>query len=312
MRRLVAVAALGWLVASALAALPAGTHLDANLAPPTIAVGDRVEATLTLHLGADDAALDATFPDWSRGWGDAEVLAASPVERLSEGGEPRLVQRLTLTAFRPGTVELPPVAVRLGSDPARSITVPAPLHLIVRSVLAADEKDAKPAPAAAPRPMPVSSRVAWALATALVLAGSSAWLAWRRGAFAAAKAIVPPLPPRRQLAFALGSLAGQAPDRAWRELSLAVRRYLGQTLAFPAAESTSTEIHRRLAARHLAPELARRGVKLLREADQVKFARRPATPSEIVAAIDEAAAVADAVEAHLHPEPAAAATAPTP
>ena len=37
---------------------------------------------------------EATFPDWSKGWGEAEVLQAGPVERTPAADGTHLVQRL--------------------------------------------------------------------------------------------------------------------------------------------------------------------------------------------------------------------------
>lgn len=288
------------------------TRLEATLAPTRLAVGDRVAATLTLHLAEADTALDATFPDWSAGWGGAEVLAASPVERIAAGEQVLLVQKLTLTAFQPGPLELPPVAVRVASDPERRIALPAPLQLEVESVLPEDEATPAPAPPASPRPQPLPAAVGWTIAAAVALAAAAGALAWRRGSFGEVAPPAPPVPPRVELAAALASLATLESDAAWRSLSLALRRYLGRALSFPAVESSSTEIYRQLAARRLAGDLVQRGVRVLRQADQVKFARRGASANELAVASGEAAAVADALEAHLHPEPAAGATQGTP
>lgn len=284
------------------------TRLEATVVPTHLAVGDRVAATLTLHLAQADTALDATFPDWSSGWGEAEVLVASPVERIAAGDQVLLVQRLTLTAFRPGTLELPPVAVRVASDPERRIALPVPLQLEVDSVLPDDEAAPSPAPPAAPRPQPLPAAAGWTIAAAVALAAAAGALAWRRGSFGEVAPPVPPVPPRVELAAALASLPALDSDAAWRRLSLALRRYLGRALSFPAVESSSTEIYRQLAARRLAADLVQRGVRVLRQADQVKFARRGASASELTIAAGEAAAVADALEAHLHPEPAAGET----
>lgn len=294
----------------ALIAVPAAgseTRLEATLAPTQIAVGDRVAASLTLHLAAPDAALDATFPDWSSGWGGAEVLDASPVERIAAGDQVLLVQRLTLTAFKTGPLDLPPVTVRLAGDPELRVAMPAPLRLEVRSVLPEGETP-EPAPPAPPRTLPLPATVGWTIAAALALAAAAAALAWRRGAFGEVAPLPPPVPPRVELAAALASLSALEPEAAWRRLSLALRRYLGRALGFPAVESSSTEIHRQLAARRLAGDVVHPGVRLLRQADQVKFARRAASASELAAAAGEAATLADALEAHLRPAPASSET----
>ena len=55
-------------------------------------------------------------------------------------------------------------------------------------------------------------------------------------------------------------------------LSLALRRYLGRRLAFPAVESTTTEIQERLRPLMLPADMGMRTVQLLRDCDMVKFA----------------------------------------
>jgi hypothetical protein len=56
-------------------------------------------------------------------------------------------------------------------------------------------------------------------------------------------------------------------------LSQALRRYLGRTFGFPAPESTTSEIQRRLVARGWPSAQVRAMVELLRACDLVKFAR---------------------------------------
>ena len=133
MRARVRAAALFCALALA-ASLAGGTEsraLDVALDPQTIAVGDPVVATLTLELDSADAAREATFPDWSQGWGEAEVLHASPVEKASSGDRVQLVQRLRLTAWKSGTTALPPIEVRLSGEPELRILTPPSLALEV-------------------------------------------------------------------------------------------------------------------------------------------------------------------------------------
>lgn len=55
-------------------------------------------------------------------------------------------------------------------------------------------------------------------------------------------------------------------------LSLALRRYLGRRLDFPAVESTTTEIQQRLRSLMLPADMGMRTLQLLRDCDMVKFA----------------------------------------
>jgi hypothetical protein len=276
----------------------AETSIQVTLDPEHLLVGDRVTATLTLPLPDDGAS--PTFPDWSNGWGEAEVLEAGAVTVEGEGEARVASQRLTLTAFRTGKVELPPVVVRVGED--RELRTPAALALEVRSVLAADDADLDPAPPAPPRALPVPRAVWYALAVALALTALAGMLAYRRR-YGSDPLAAPALAPFAELERALGLLGERTPDEAFRGLSHAFRRYLGRAFGFPALESSSTEIHRRLAERGVARDVVQRATATLRLADQVKFARRPARADEVASRIDESRALGREIEGLLSPAP---------
>jgi hypothetical protein len=279
-----------------------------ELEPAAPAVGDPVVATLTLALAAPDATREATFPDWTRGWGEAEVLNASAVEKTPTSDGVVLVQRLRLTVFRPGRTALPQVEVRLSGEPARRAATPPGLALEVRSVIPADDKELKPAPPSPPRALDVPPSFWWALAVGSALVALAAVLAWRRRPGVDALA-APELSPLAELERALGLLTAEPPAGAFAHLSQALRRYLGRRLGFRALESTTTEVQRRLAALRLDPTLVQRAVRLLRLSDQIKCARRPAESSEAEARIAETREIAAAVEGHLAPLEEAAASA---
>ncbi len=278
----------------------AAAQVGVVLAPATLAVGDPVEATLTLTLAAADAAREVTFPDWSEGWGEAEVLQASPVEKTTVPGGVQLVQRLRLTAWKSGRTALPPVEVQLAGEPAGSATTPADLGLEVRSVLAADDKELQPAPPAPPRALAIPRSFWWTLAAGAALVALAAVLAWKSRPGVDPLA-APELSPLAELERALGLLAAESPAAAFAHLSQALRRYLGRRLEFRALESTTSEVQRRLATLRLEPALVQRAARLLRLSDQIKFARRPAEQAEAAARIAEARELAGEVEVHMAP-----------
>ena len=292
--------------------LPTPATMEPTIAvqfePSSPAVGDPVVATLTLPLAADDAAREVTFPDWTKGWGEAEVLNASAVEKTPAADGVVLVQRLRLTVFRPGKTALPQVEVRLSGEPGRRATTPPGLELEVRSVIASDDKELKPAPPSPLRALAVPLSFWWTVAVGSALAAVAAVLAWKRRPGVDLLA-APELSPLAELERALGLLAAEAPAGAFAHLSQALRRYLGRRLGFRALESTTTELQRRLAALRLDTALVQRSVRLLRLSDQVKFARRPAESSEAAARIAETREIAAAVESHLAPIEEAAASA---
>jgi hypothetical protein len=278
--------------------------------------------TLELAVTASELAGEARFPTWGKTWGDAEIVGAGPVERSAGGaGETRLRQRVTLVAFRPGKVPLPAVDVVIPmAGGSRKLSTPAGLALQVASVIPGDPRQAKPKPPAAPRPLPWGRRFWWTFAGMSVAAlALGFWVFARRRA---AEIAAPALPPfeelERELARIAATLAGPegagAPARIAAALSSALRRYLGRELEFPALESTTTEIQRRLRAGQTPEGISRPGVDLLRRLDRIKFSRRetqsperPESAANVASgaifseAIAAARSVASGLDRHLRP-----------
>ena len=279
-------ALLALMAGAALAAPPppppaSAVHLDVAVAPGKATVGDHVEVVLTLRAPAAELAGEPRFPVWGQEWGEAEVTEKEEPARISEaGGTVVWRQRIALTAWHPGKVSLPPVAVAV---PLKSATVqaasPANLALAVSPTLPPTkqgEKDPPRKPDAPPRLLPWGAPFGWStLALSLACLGV-AYLLWRRERQTeTAAAPVPALAPFEELLAGLDRLAGEGSAVVLHtRLSLALRSYLGRTLAFPAAESTTSEIQRRLILRQLPSALVRRTIELLRACDLVKFARQ--------------------------------------
>jgi hypothetical protein len=292
---------LALLVAVATPALAEPARLDVDLAPRTATVGDPVIVTLTLRLDAADRDRRASFPEWGEAWGDAAVLAVSPVVQRDETGRHLVVQKLRLAAYRPGRIALPPREIHLAGAPPTSLATPADLALDIRSVLTGDDKNAAPEPADPPRALPVPAAFAWTVAALAALALAAGIVLWRRPRVASRAPAATALAPLAELERALAGLGGQPPVAAQTALSLALRRYLGRSLGFPAAESTTSELARRLDRCGLERDLVKRFVRLLRDADAVKFALQPTDGAAIARGCDEARALALAVEQHLQP-----------
>ncbi len=214
--------------------------------------------------------------------------AGRPGGTGQEGGIAVYTQRLVLAAFRPGKVELPPaaIAVPLAGGTVQAWT-PAGLALAVRSVLPAGAaaRDLQARPPAPLRPLPLGAPFFYALTVLGAVAAAGIWLLWRRerrrrAAAGALAGTAPPLAPLPELLAALDRLAGEpSPVALHTGISQALRRYLGRTVGFPAPESTTTEIQRRLLARGWPSAQVRPAVELLRACDLVKFARQEA-PAE--------------------------------
>lgn len=268
---------LSLLLAAPLLAQPA-PRVTVTLNPQQPTVGDRVEAVLTLEVPAAELASDPRFPVWSGRWGEAEVLLEGPGQKVSEeGGVATYQQRVVLAAFRPGKVPLPATNVAIPrKDGTIQAATPAGLGLDVRSVLPADEKEQIPRPPAPPRQLPIGERFWWTLAALLALCLLAGWLLWRRRRTAAeGPGAVPVLAPFEELSGELDRLSAEpSAVLLHTRLSLALRRYLGRVLPFPAVESTTSEVMRQLQSRRMPGPLVRQTVELLRACDMVKFARQ--------------------------------------
>ncbi|HEY3567044.1 MAG TPA: hypothetical protein VGP73_03850 [Thermoanaerobaculia bacterium] len=298
----------GGLLALFLLATPAlaqPPQVTVAFAPSAPTVGDRVEATITVRVPTADLVADPRFPAWGKTWGEAEVESGGRPVRISEqGGTAVWEQRITIAAFKTGSIPLPPVAVAI---PYKSGTVqartPAGLVLAVRSVIPPSEKDPAPRPPAPPRSLSLGRYFWWTLAAltlACLAAGALLWLQRRRKG---APGRAPALPPFEELAAEI--------DRLRREpsmivlhtgVSFALRRYLGRRLPFPAVESTPSDIQRQLLSRRMPGPLTRQTVELLRACDLVKFARQEVGEAQARERAEAARRIAGEWESHLAPK----------
>jgi len=300
--------------AAASTATADGYDLAVEITPRSVTVGDHITAVLTLRTPADRSA-EPRFPTWGDQWGDADVLDAGPVEsgtgRPQDGsGQRTWHQRLVLAVFRPDTVTLPPVTVRVppaAGSPGRTVEVTsgAPIQVQVESVLPpnADPATLQPTSAAPPRSLPAGARFWWTLAVGGLLAGALFLVgSLRRRRRAEGTAAAPVLPPFDELVAQLDTLR-DAPPRSLEAghvtLSLALRRYLGRRLDFPATESTTTEVRRRLRERRLPDRVIEPTALVLERCDGVKFARAHVTADALGANVAAARELARTLEEHL-------------
>lgn len=304
-------------------------RLAVTLEPETVTVGERVVATLRLSAPRDAVGSGPRFPVWRDSWGDAEILEVGPLESNAstardapDGRKAADVvtwsQRLTLAAFRTGEVALPPREIVLpGNRPdERSVltTSPPALSFTVESVLpaGADPDAVEPAPPAALRELPVGDTFWWTLAIAGLLTASAIGAVLLRSRTDRPGRTAGHTRPYDELRKRLDALAGAAVagsaaptpevlERGCVELSHALRRYLGRSLDFPAAESTTTEVRRGLRERRAPEAVVGRTDRVLRSCDRVKFARRPVEASTLRNRIEEVRELARALEEHLRP-----------
>ena len=151
---------------------PPSAALTVEISPPKIRVGDVVEATLTLDVPTEVEG-EPLFPNWQRHWGSAEIREIDNVVTSKYGAGSRYVQKLRLTAFRPGVIALPAPTVSLASASGAnhaasgsSISASEPPSFEVVSVLPPPgEEELEPKPPEAPRALATGAKFWWANAS---------------------------------------------------------------------------------------------------------------------------------------------------
>ncbi len=283
------------------AAFAQDASLTVDIRPTTAEIGDRVVATLTLTQTAE-AVGPPVFPDWEDSWGEAELMATGPVEEL---GGSRFRQEVTLTVFRTGEVTLPPVTVEVPLPEQVLAVTSEPRVLEIRSVLPQDVEDPEARPPAPPRALPIGETF-WRSVVGLALACLAAafFLARRRATDVGDESRA--IPPLEALAKDLEGLRSSKDPVAFHTgLSLCVRRFLGRCFAFPALESTTTEVRRRLLGAEVPTATVSRVERLLRRSDLVKFAHEFAPAGRVRqepdAGLEEALALGGEIDRYLRP-----------
>ncbi len=290
---------------------PVPAHLSVSIQPDQLTVGDRTEVTLSLTVAADQLAGPPRFPVWKDSWGNARVLKAGPVRKVSKkNGEQVFEQSVTLVPFSTGKIPLPPrqIAVPFHSSTAE-VATPDELALHVRSVLpSAEEKGTKlvPKPPAPPRPLGLGAAFWWTGAAGSLMVLAALALLYRRRRRAGAEGLTRPLkPPLEELEARLNEARRETDlDRLHTAVSLALRGYLGRVLSFSACDRTTREIRDELRNRRQPEVWSRSCVQLLLDCDQVKFARHRAERSVAEDRIARALEVGRALETRLRPVPA--------
>jgi len=272
--------------------------LTVQLQPVAVTIGDRIEATLRLDTGSPPSS-PPRFPFWESHWGQAEIVTVEPPVDLGSGV---WTQRLELAIFETGDATLPGVQVEIPRADVTTTAISAAAIIQVDSVLPSSEEEVSPQPPAPVLALPAGRAFWWAmvlLAAACLALGYFVLRSARRiSAVLAALA----LSPMEAFQGALVKLRAETGvERVYTGLSLELRRYLGRALGFPAAEGTTTQIQRSLRERQLPAELVRDTLGLLREADQIKFARGAADRARVDHRLDDAERLASGVERWLEP-----------
>ncbi|MGH9379324.1 MAG: hypothetical protein ACRD2Z_01725, partial [Thermoanaerobaculia bacterium] len=135
-------------------------------------VGDQVPVTLRVTLPRGMREATPRFPQWQERWGEAEVVSADePVRQTTARDVVTWTQRVTVAAFRPGKIPLPPREVVVSAAESLSLRSATDLHIQVRSVLPADvpREQLRPRDPAPLSTLPLGARFWWTLAAGLAL-----------------------------------------------------------------------------------------------------------------------------------------------
>ncbi len=279
--------------------------LVAEASPLEIHVGDPVRLALTLTI---DAGETDSLPMLAGTLGEFEVLAWGEAKQTTaRDGKRRVVAEGTITAWRTGDLEIPPIAAA-GADSAAARS--APIAVRVTSVGVTDSSEARPIkdPLSLPREWKGILLAALAAAGLAVLG----FLLYRRFRRRPASLPAVPIDPRPAHEIALAELARLAGDRLvergllpehFVRLTEILRRYFERRFAIPAIDLTTSET---VAA--LRDALERPGSRagfdalvearsLLEDADLVKFAEVIPEAAAAHAALERARSLVAATRA---------------
>jgi hypothetical protein len=278
--------------------------------PLVSTVGDHLAATLTVELPTGVEVEPVTIgPHLGKFVVTGEAWSAP--ETRPDGT--RLVRwTASLAAFETGSLELPPITVRLRAGTEAQELQTAPVKIEVQSVLAKEPQaspeiaDLKPPASVAP-----DFRAIWvalALLGALVLGAGVVWWVHRRFAGRLAAVPVPEDPFHRepphvwvyrelqQLLERRLAEQGRV-DEFYAELGRIVKTYLSGRYRIDLLERTSEEVRDLLERSGAPPEATEHASGILADCDLVKFARRRPEPSSWRTVVETVYALVDATRA---------------
>jgi hypothetical protein len=275
-------------------ALAAATPtLSVDLEPREVRIGEPVRVTLTVTGHGDS---QPRFPVWQAHWGKAEVVESEEPELRAGSWR----QTVVVAAYSTGRVVLPPPQVAV--EGLGALAPPAePAAFEVLSVLPEAEDEVEPRPPAPPLSVGWGSEFWWTASALGLLCAGLVVLGARRARPPGALSHRTNLSPIDALSRELGVIDVGNGAIGWDRASDALRRYLGRVLDLPAIESTTSQLRRRLHSSAAPDALVRGALRILRRADEIKFARSATTPSELSEAIAAIGRLAGEIELFLNP-----------
>ncbi|MDP2327718.1 MAG: hypothetical protein Q8M79_06490 [Dehalococcoidia bacterium] len=260
--------------------------VTSSFLPSAATVGERVTLEVRVAHPADVLVSmpRPTFPSTDF------VSEQLPREEPQADGSLVTVFEWTFQPFTLRTLDSGPVPVRwLRADGSRGVVEGAPVALPITPTRAQGDETLRPLKpqASVPGAPPAWQRPALIAAAILVVAGALAGLAWwargsrRRPAAVAATEHGPEERARSQLDEVRGLTldGGEAFQRYYGTISLAVRGYLGERFAFNAAALTTAELERRMTGHGVDRWQARLVAGLLDRCDAAVYARRYPEPA---------------------------------
>ena len=278
-------------------ALPPGLAVEIKAPPQTATVGDAIRLDLDVSL---PPGYQAETPAIDKQLGDFTVLesAADPAAQKPTPPNPTVHYRahITAAAYRPGSLEFPPVQITVRAPDGKSITIAsAPVKIEIRSVLSEKDRNLKDLKTQTEMPEPIRWGLWLGIFLALAIAALVTWLIWKRRKKQMPS--IPPPPPKDLLDLAeeeLRQLLGRGwPDSAslkpfYVRLSDIVKRILEAGYGIHTAEQTTAEIMDVLQSRpERKTEDMEKTESFLRRCDLVKFAKYVPPDGEHDAAANE-------------------------
>ncbi|HEX2166888.1 MAG TPA: DUF4381 family protein [Longimicrobiales bacterium] len=279
----------------------------AAVVPETITVGDVFHAAVRIDL-AEGARIGA--PDSLDLVADVEHAGRREVRTDTAGGGRSVTVMYPLAAWRPGTYELPPVALRI-VDGQRDTTLHVSLPTFeVTSVLPADTSGIEAQP---PKDVLGANRLWWPILLALLIAAliaAALYMWWKRRRGAEEPVVFTPAVPPLDVALAqLAALRreGLIERGEFREfyarLTETLRHYVAAVDPRWSVDLTTSELAMRLRA-DVGMQDALELTRILGAADMVKFARATTTRDNASGDLDAARRWVE--QFHVQPEPAPA------
>jgi len=308
LRRLIPVLLLAVLVPGARGQDSAEVWLDVD--PLEATVGDRLHATVSVFVPTgwtlDTGRLGTQ-------WGKFTVISGAWSPPVAEGQGQRWVWSGTLSAFEPGTWEIPRLEFVLsGGEETRTLSS-APIEVTIVSVLSEEDlatPDAEIADLKPPASIAPDFRPLWlALGILAALLGGAGVLWWVHRRYASRLAAVPApddpfhrTPPDVWVYAELQKLLERRlPERGqvdlfYVELSWILKKYLGGRFRLELLEHTTLEVGRLLGDARVGEQTIANVEHLLQSCDTVKFAKMRPDPASCRAAVEEVYRIVDSTK----------------